>query len=76
MHYFAAPNTPDTFLTPVAALSLLVLSVSVMGFLFLGQPLQLYLDGQKKQAISFFMRTVTSFAVLTLLVVMALKLLE
>lgn len=73
MYYFAAPNTPDTFLNPIAALSVLVLSAAVMGYLFLGQPLQLYLNGEKKQAISFFMRTVVCFAVITIFVVVLLK---
>lgn len=65
LHAVAKPNTPDTFFDPVAALSLLVLSAAVMGYLFLGQPLQLYLDGEKKQAVAFFMRTILGFAALT-----------
>ena len=73
MNYFGEPNTPDTFLDPVAALSLFVLSAAIMGFLFLGQPLQLYLNGEKKQAATFFMKTVLSFAVMTLVVVVLLK---
>ena len=59
------PNTPDTFFDPIAALSLLVLSAAVMGYLFVGVPLELYLDGEKKRAVAFFMRTVLGFAVLT-----------
>lgn len=67
MQNVGKPDTPDNFFTPIAALSLLVLSASVMGYLFLGRPLQLYLDGEKKQAVRFFMKTVLSFAFITAL---------
>lgn len=70
MHFFAKPNTPDTFLDPVIFLSIFVLSASVMGYLFIGEPLQLYLNGEKKQAVSFFLKTVVSFAVITFIVVL------
>jgi len=65
--YIGKQDSPDNFFSPVAALSLFVLSAAVMGFLFLGEPLQLFLDGEKKQAVSFFMKTVISFAVITLI---------
>lgn len=52
-------------------LSLFVLSVTVMGLLFLGKPLTLYLDGQKKEAVRFFFSTVGIFAGLTLLAFVA-----
>jgi hypothetical protein len=65
MHRIGKPDTPDTFFDPLAGLSLLVLSASVMGYLFVGVPLQLYLDGEKRQAVSFFMRTVMGFAAIT-----------
>lgn len=65
--YIGKQDSPDNFFSPVAALSLFVLSASVMGYLFLGEPLQLFLDGEKKQAVSFFMKTVITFAVITLI---------
>ncbi len=65
MNVVAKPDTPDNFFTPIGALSLFVLSAAVMAFLFVGQPLQYYLDGQKKLAVTFFMKTVATFAVLT-----------
>lgn len=65
MHTLGKPNTPDTFFDPIAALSVFVLSAAVMGYLFLGEPLQLYFDGQKKQSVAFFFRTVLSFAAIT-----------
>lgn len=71
MHFFAKPNTPDTFLDPVIFLSIFVLSAAVMGYLFVGEPLQLYLRGERKEAVSFFLKTVASFAIITLVVILA-----
>ncbi|MBL8030235.1 MAG: hypothetical protein JNN11_03230 [Candidatus Doudnabacteria bacterium] len=73
MRYVGKPDTPDNFFTPIAVLSLFVLSASIMGFLLLGQPLQLYIDGEKKQAVRFFMKTVITFAVMTAGVVLAMS---
>ena len=61
----ANPEAEDTFLMPVAFLSLFVLSAAVMGYLFIFQPLQLYLEGQKQQAITLFLSTVGVFAAIT-----------
>lgn len=61
-------NKPDTFFAPVAFLSLLTLSVVVMAYLFFYQPLQLFIDGKKKQAINLFMQTAGIFAVITLII--------
>ena len=58
-------DTPDTILAPIAMLSLFVLSASVMGYLFVMQPLALYLDGKKAEAVTFFIRTVATFATIT-----------
>jgi hypothetical protein len=59
-------DTPDTILAPMAVLSLLVLSASIMCYLFMMRPLALYIDGKKEEAVTFFMRTVGTFAVITL----------
>ena len=40
----------NSVLAPIAALSLFSLSAAVMGFLFLSEPLQLFLENQKKEA--------------------------
>jgi hypothetical protein len=61
-------NKPDTFLAPILALSLLTLSVAVMAYVFFYQPLQLFLDGKKKQAINLFLQTVAVFAGITVIV--------
>lgn len=55
----------DTMVTPVAVLSLFVLSAAVMGYIFLSKPLQLYLDGKKKEGVNLFLGTVAVFAVIT-----------
>ena len=56
---------PDTVLAPIAMLSLLVLSAAIMAYLFLLQPVQMYLDGEKKEAIHLFAKTLATFAVIT-----------
>lgn len=54
-----------TLLIPIMMLSLFVLSAAVMGYIFLGAPVQLYLDGGKKQAAHLFLKTVAAFAGIT-----------
>src|SRR3989344_8760530 len=63
----AEPNTPDneTLLVPMMMLSLFVLSAAVMGYLFVAEPLMLYLDGKREEAVKFFLTTVASFALIT-----------
>lgn len=58
----------DTILTPIAVLSLFTLSAAVMGYLFLYQPLMLFLDGHKKNAVNLFLQTVAVFAGITMLI--------
>lgn len=70
-----SPNTPDTIFAPIFAISLFVLSASVMGYLFLGKPLQLYLDGHKQEAVSFFTKTVIGFSIITLIAFIVIKVL-
>lgn len=52
----------ETILIPMTMLSLLVLSVAVMGFLFLSEPLYLLIENKKKEAIIFFAKTIGVFA--------------
>ncbi len=51
-----------TILVPMTMLSLFVLSAAVMGFLFLSEPLQLLVEGKKKEAVACFGKTVGFFA--------------
>lgn len=62
-----ASSRPDKLLDPIAFLSLFSLSAAVMAFLFFYQPVQLYFDGKKKQALDLFLKTLGSFAVITLI---------
>ncbi len=52
----------DNFFSPVIALMLFVLSAAIMAILFFGRPMQLYLDNQKKEALSFLGYTICWFA--------------
>src|SRR3989344_3267106 len=58
-------NKPDTAFAPVVFLSLLTLSVTVMAFLFFYKPLQLFIEGKKKEAVNLFVKTVGVFAAFT-----------
>ncbi len=58
-------NKPDTFFAPVIVLSLLTLSVAVMAYMFFYQPLQLFINGKKKEAIDLFVKTVGVFGAIT-----------
>lgn len=63
---------PNSFLAPVAVLSLFTLSAAVMGYIFCYQPAQLYFDGKKKEAVRLFLRTVAVFACITALMLILL----
>lgn len=52
----------DTILAPMTMLSLFVLSAAVMGYLFISEPLYLLVENKKKEAITFFAKTVGFFA--------------
>jgi hypothetical protein len=60
---------PDTILAPIAMLSLLVLSAAFMGYLFFFQPVLIYVEGKKREAVHFFTKTLVVFAVITAIVV-------
>lgn len=61
-------NKPDTFFAPIMFLSILTLSVAVMAYLFFYQPIQLYIEDKKKQAVDLFLQTVLVFAGITSLI--------
>jgi len=63
-------DKPDTILAPMAMLSLLVFSVAFMGYIFFFQPVLMYLDGQKREAVEFFTKTLVAFAVITGIVIL------
>ena len=55
-------HTPDTLLIPVTMLSLFVLSAAIMGILFVYEPARLFLENEKRQSLSFLLKTVGTFA--------------
>ena len=63
---FLAPKAiggdQTSILFPMGVLALLVLSVCLMAFLFFYEPITLLLDGHREKAVSFFLRTVGTFA--------------
>ena len=56
---------PEMPFAPSVMLSLLVLSVLVMGYLFFMQPIMLYIEGDKIGAVRLFGRSILSFALIT-----------
>ncbi|HYF13224.1 MAG TPA: hypothetical protein VD928_02930 [Candidatus Paceibacterota bacterium] len=57
----------ETPLIPIAMLSLFVFSAAVMGFLFFYQPVQMYLDGAKKEAAALFISELGVFGAITVI---------
>ncbi len=56
---------------PIAFLSLFVFSAAAMGYIFLSQPIQMFLEGEKKGAVTLFLQTLAAFALSTVLLVFA-----
>ncbi len=67
--FFGTRNIgPDnSVVIPIVMLSLFTLSAAVMGYIFLSNPLQLYLDGRKKEGIKLFTQTLAVFGGITAL---------
>ena len=63
-------DTPDTLLDGMGFLSLFVFSAAVMAFLFFYRPVMLLVDGKHKEAISYFLKTLATFGVVTALVLL------
>ena len=66
---FLARAKPDTILAPMAMLSLLVLSAAFMGYTFFFQPVLMYIEGKKREAVELFTKTLAAFAVITGIVI-------
>ena len=66
LNFLHGQNRPD--IAPVdgmGALSLLVFSAAIMGFLFFYRPAVLLIENQKKAALSFFFATVSIFGAIS-----------
>ena len=59
-------NSPDTPFDPLIILSVFVFSAAVMSFLFFYQPVMLLIDNKKKEALSYFSKTLGTFGAITL----------
>lgn len=64
----------ETIIIPMTMLCLFVLSAAVMGFLFLSEPLKLFLEGKKQEAVNFFLKVVGFFACFVAIFVIVLLL--
>ena len=53
----------ESILIPIAVLSLFVFSAACMGYIFLNQPFQLFLEGEKEKSVDLFVKTLGVFAV-------------
>lgn len=62
----------DTLMAPIAMISLFTLSAAVMAYLFCFQPIKMYLDGKKKQAVDLFLKTVGMFGGITIVMMILL----
>ncbi len=68
MFYGMKHTGPDnSIIIPIAMISLFTFSAAAMGYIFLSQPLQLYLDGKKKEAVKLFVQTLAVFGGFTAL---------
>lgn len=63
---------PEGIIMPITMLSLLVLSVLAMAYCFFFQPVQLYLDGKKREAAALFVQSVGLFACITFALLLTL----
>jgi len=67
IHYVSSlrHDTPDTLLDGMGFLSLFVFSAAVMAFLFFYKPTLLLIENKKAEAISYFLKTLAAFGVIT-----------
>ena len=56
------------FLIGVGMLLVFVISATVMGYLVLGKPILMYLDGAKKEAVKLFYLTVTWLILIAIII--------
>lgn len=59
-----------SLLMPILMISLFTLSAAVMGYIFCYQPLRMYLDGKKEEAVKLFLKTVGIFAIVPVIIVL------
>ncbi len=68
MNFVSKGEDPSgAIVAPIMMISLFTLSAAVMAYIFLYQPIMLYLDNKKEKAVKLFVQTVGIFASLTLI---------
>lgn len=67
MHFITSlrHDTPDTLLDGMGIMSLFVFSGAVMAFLFFYQPVLKLIENKKAEAVSYFLKTLGIFGVIT-----------
>lgn len=58
-------DKPDTIFAPMAMLSLFVLSAAFMSYTFFYHPVIMFFEGQKREAVTLFTKTLGTFALVT-----------
>lgn len=76
MHFIESlrHDTPDTLLDGMGVISLLVFSAAVMAFLFFYQPILKLVEGKRSEAVSYFLKTLGIFGIITILVLVLVSL--
>lgn len=64
-------NTKDTIFAPIAFLMLFVTSAAITGYLVVGRPIMLFLEGKKQEAVKQFGYNIAFMAVFTVLALAA-----
>ncbi len=67
-------DEPDTWIAPILALSILVFSVALMGFLFFYNPLVLLIENKRNEAVSYFLKTIGTFGLILILTLITFSL--
>lgn len=65
-------GTAPSFLIPLFVLLLFVVSAAITGLLVLGKPIQLYLNGLKKEAVVLLLATLAWLVIYTAIVIIVL----
>ncbi len=70
IHHIASlhQDTPDNVIGSISAISLVVFSAAVMGFLFFYQPVVLLIENKKNEALAYFLKTLGTFGIITIIV--------
>ena len=62
-----APEPVAPVLVGIAMLSLFVLSAGTMAYIFFYKPVQLLIEGKKAESLNLFLKTIGTFAIITLI---------